>query len=38
MKGIPEEEDLFVEEGDSEVLVVEEKSKVELVDDYFEED
>ena len=38
MKGIPEEEDLFVEEGASEVLVAEEKNKIELVDDYFEED
>ena len=37
MKGIPEEENLFVEEGTSEVSV-DEKQAVELVDDYFEED
>ena len=37
MKGIPEEENLFVEEGASEVPA-DEKQAVELVDDYFEED
>ena len=37
MKGIEEEEDIFVEET-SEVPVVEEKEVVALVDDYFEED
>ena len=38
MKGIPEEEELFVEEDASEILAVEEKKQVELLDDYFEED
>ena len=37
MKGIEEEEDLFVEEA-SEGLVEEEKKQVTLADDYFEED
>ena len=37
MKGIEEEEALFVEEA-SEGLAVEEKKQVTLVDDYFEED
>ena len=38
MKGIPEEEDIFVEEEASEVTTEAEKKTVELVDDYFEED
>ncbi len=36
MKGIPEEEDIFVEEAISEATDI--KEVVELVDDYFEED
>ena len=38
MKGIPEEEDIFVDEVVSEETKAERKEVVELVDDYFEED
>ena len=38
MKGISEEEDIFVEEEASEERTEAEKKTVELVDDYFEED
>ena len=38
MKGIPEEEDIFVEEAVSEEVKSENKEVVELIDDYFDED
>jgi len=38
MKGIPEEEDIFVDEEVSEEANAERKETIELVDDYFEED